>query len=42
MPLHSVLVWLETNIRKPVEGSLIDRALFAPVKEAYLGLRKQS
>lgn len=40
--LHTALVWLEVNVRKPLEGSLIDKAVFTPAKQLYLDTRKQS
>lgn len=45
--MHSVrmyvimmLQWLERNIRRPMEGSSIDRHVFRPAKEAYVAIRK--
>ena len=40
--LHSALVWLEVNVRQPLEGSLIDKTIFTPAKQLYLETRKQS
>lgn len=40
--LHTVLSWLDRNVRRPCEGSFIDRTVFSPVKEAYVVARKQS
>ena len=35
------LVWLERNVRRPLEGSWPDRVLFTPAKRAYCQLRRQ-
>lgn len=41
-PAHpDVLVWLERNVRAPVDGWWIDRAVFAPAKRLYLRQRRQ-
>lgn len=33
------LVWLERNVRRPLENSWPDRVFFAPSKRAYTALR---
>ena len=35
------LVWLENNVRKPIEGSFIDEYFCAPVKKLYVSTFKQ-
>ena len=41
-PAHpDVLVWLERNVRAPVDGWWIDRAVFSPAKRLYLRQRRQ-
>jgi hypothetical protein len=37
----AALVWLETHVRKPIEGSLLDVYFCAPVKQLYVTTRKQ-
>ena len=39
---HDVLVWLECNVRKPVEGSWFDLYLALPAKKTYCALRRQN
>lgn len=41
MPVHAVLELLERYVRRPCEGSLLDRCLFMPAKMAYLDLLKE-
>jgi len=40
--LHSVLVWLEHNVRRPLETSVFDRWIATPAKEYYLTARRLS
>lgn len=42
MGLHGALAWLETNVRKPLEGSLVDDMFMAPLKRMYVGFRHQA
>lgn len=37
----AVLVWLENNVRKPIEGSFVDVYFCAPVKKLYTDMVKQ-
>ena len=39
---HAKLVWLEENIRKPLQGSLFDIWVASPVKKIYCEQRKQA
>ena len=39
---HATLVWLEHNVRRPLEGSAFDVVVATPLKELYCGVRKQS
>ena len=39
--LHSVLVWLENNVRKPIEGSTFDVYVTKPLKDMYCDYKKQ-
>lgn len=39
--IHSVLVWLENNVRKPyLEGTYADTYVALPVKKMYCEWRK--
>jgi len=39
--IHSVLVWLENNVRKPyLEGTYTDTYVVSPVKKLYCEWRK--
>ena len=40
--LHSMVVWLEDNVRKPLAGTVFDTYFALPAKRLYLTLRKQS
>lgn len=40
--LHPVLVWLEDNVRKPIEGTTLDVYVTKPLKDAYCNIRKQN
>ena len=42
MPLHSILVWLEVNVRKPLEGTTFDVYVAKPLKDVYCDTRKQN
>ena len=39
--VHTVLAWLDTNVKKPMEGSTLDTYVFQPAKDAYVENRKQ-
>lgn len=34
--------WLENHVRKPLEGTMLDRYLFLPAKRAYCRATKLS
>jgi len=38
--LHSVLVWLENNVRTKIEGTLIDKWVATPAKEYYKAAKR--
>lgn len=38
--LHPLLQWLETNVRKPLEGSTFDKVIATPAKKLYIQTRK--
>lgn len=38
--LHSGLVFLENNVRKPLEGSKFDKCIATPCKNLYIKHRK--
>jgi len=38
--LHPLLQWLETNVRKPLEGSTFDKVIASPAKKMYQQMRK--
>ena len=38
--LTSVLVWLENNVRKPLEGTWFDRWVATPAKEFYVTAKR--
>ena len=40
--VHGCLEWLETNVRKRVEGSYFDLYVALPLKTIYCDLNKQS
>ena len=40
--LHATLVWLEHNVRRPLEGSAFDVVVATPLKELDGGVRRQS
>ena len=40
MPVHATLELLETYVRVPCQGSLIDFYIFLPAKMSYLGILK--
>ena len=35
-----VLIWLEINIRKPLEGTLFDKWIATPAKQYYIGAKR--
>ena len=39
--LHTILTWLDDNIKKPLEGSVVDKYIAEPLKSAYVSIRKQ-
>ena len=38
--LHSSLVWLEENVRKPLQGTLFDVYVATPSKNLYKRIRR--
>jgi len=34
--IHSILVWLEKNVRQPLEGTVFDKWIATPAKEYYI------
>ena len=40
--VHEALTWLEHNVRRRMEGGLLDRAVFSPANEVYKAMRCQS
>lgn len=38
--LHQILVWLDTHVRKRLEGTVFDRWIASPAKTAYVKLRR--
>ncbi len=38
--LHTVLQWLETHVRKPLEGTAFDRWIASPAKEYYIATKR--
>lgn len=40
--LHSILVWLEHKVRRPLETSVFDRWIATPAKEYYVAARRLS
>jgi hypothetical protein len=38
--LYPILQWLETNVRKPLEGSTFDKVVATPAKKFYTQTRK--
>ena len=41
MPFHAMLVWLEENVRKPLEGTKFDVYIAKPLKDVYCKIKKQ-
>jgi len=41
MPLHVLLVWLEENVRKPLQGTKFDVYIAKPLKDVYCKIKKQ-
>jgi len=40
--LHSVLVWLEHNVRRPLKDTPFDKWIATPAKQYYLTARRLS
>ena len=38
--LDAVVRWLETNVRKPIEGSWLDTWVATPAKQYYIGAKR--
>ena len=38
--LHGLLVWLENNVRKPLEGTTFDEWIAKPAKEYYIATKR--
>lgn len=38
--LDVVVRWLETNVRKPIEGSWLDTWVAIPAKQYYIGAKR--
>ena len=38
--IHGVLVWLENNVRKPLDGTAFDKWIAKPAKEYYMSTKK--
>lgn len=39
--VHQTLLWLENNVRKPLDGTALDILVARPLKDLYLSRRKQ-
>ena len=39
--IRGILVWLEKNVRKPLEGSYFDQYVASPAKKVYCDSVKQ-
>ena len=39
--LHTILTWLDDTIKKPIEGSVVDKYIAEPLKKTYVSIRKQ-
>ena len=39
--LYEVLQWLDNNVREPMQGSVLDKLIATPLKNAYCQTRKQ-
>jgi len=40
--IRVILSWLETNVRKPLEGSYFDKYIASPAKKIYCDTVKQN
>jgi len=40
--IRGILVWLEKNVRKPLEGSYFDQYIASPAKKIYCDSVKQN
>ena len=38
--LHCILVWLENNVRKPLEGTTFDKWVATPAKDYYIATKR--
>ena len=38
--IHGVLIWLENNVRKPLEGTTFDKWVAKPAKEYYIATKR--
>ena len=38
--LHGILVWLENNVRKPLDGTVFDKWIAKPAKEYYIATKR--
>lgn len=36
-----IVIWLEKNVRKPLEGSLFDKWIASPAKEFYIASKRR-
>lgn len=39
--VEPVVIWLEKNIRKPLEGSFFDKWIASPAKELYIASKRR-
>ena len=39
--VEPVVIWLEKNIRKPLEGSFFDKWIASPTKELYIASKRR-
>ena len=38
--IHGILVWLENNVRKPLEDTTFDKWVAKPAKEYYIATKR--
>jgi hypothetical protein len=38
--IHGILVWLENNVRKPLEGTAFDKWVAKPAKQYYITTKR--
>jgi hypothetical protein len=38
--IHGIFQWLETNVRKPLEGTAFDKWIATPAKEYYITTKR--